>query len=141
MRVLLLLLLTSLGLVAPSVADEKDAETCVRTKIWDGYADGWAVRSATKAQLRRGEYRVYVLTLYAGTEYKFQACGDKMVTNVDLILYDNAGKPLVKDNAVSPEPEMSFKPSRTDAYYIALYAAELTDPYKRVGVALATTYR
>ena len=73
MRALLILAGLTLGLLAPgAMADDKDAETCIRTKIWDGYADRWAVRSATKALLRTGEYRVYVLTMYKGTEYRFQ---------------------------------------------------------------------
>ena len=92
MRALLILAGLTLGLLAPgAMADDKDAETCIRTKIWDGYADRWAVRSATKALLRTGEYRVYVLTMYKGTEYRFQACGDKSAGNVCLLRLDQPG--------------------------------------------------
>ena len=46
------LLLAGLLLWAlPSLANEKEAETCIRTRIWDGYAEGWAVRTATRATL------------------------------------------------------------------------------------------
>lgn len=137
---ILLLWATLLG-VPVSFADEKDAETCIRTKIWDGYADKWAVRSATKALLKQGEYRVYVLTMYAGTEYRFQACSDKVCKNVGLILYDAAGNEVQRTSGEGREPEIRFKPAKTDAYYVAMYASQNTDPTKRAGVALATTYR
>ena len=32
-------------------ADEEMAETCLRTKIWDGYTSGWQVRSQTNTSL------------------------------------------------------------------------------------------
>ena len=72
-------------------ADEAAAETCLRTKIWDGYNSGWAVRTATKTSLGQGEHRVYLVTLYAGNEYKVMACGDSNVANVDVVLYDAKG--------------------------------------------------
>lgn len=142
MRGLLLLLSLAFFALAPrAVADEKDAETCVRTKIWDGYADRWAVRSATKALLRSGEYRVYMLTLYAGTEYRFQACGDKSARDVDLVLYDASGKELGRDTSDNREPELVWKPKTTNTFYVAVFLSAQADASKRSGVALATTYR
>lgn len=142
MRALILALLALLTLAAPrALADEKDAETCIRTKIWDGYADRWAVRSATKALLKWKEYRVYMLTLYSGTEYRFQACGDKTANNVDLVLYDAAGKEIARDKTTNREPELVFEPTGTNTYYIAVFMSSQTDLTKRSGVALATTYR
>lgn len=129
------------GGMPAALADEKDAETCIRTKIWDGYADRWAVRSATKALLKWKEYRVYMLTLYAGTEYRFQACGDKTANNVDLVLYDAAGKEIGRDATTNREPELLYKPSATNTYYIAVFMSSQTDLTKRSGVAVATTYR
>lgn len=142
MRALLMLLGLTLGLVAPgALADDKDAETCIRTKIWDGYADGWAVRSATKALLRTGEYRVYVLTMYKGTEYRFQACGDKATGNVDLMLHNAKGEEIRRDKGDGREPELSFRPAATDTYYIVVFLSSQSDTSQRAGVALATTYR
>ena len=142
MRALLILAGLTLGLLAPgAMADDKDAETCIRTKIWDGYADRWAVRSATKALLRTGEYRVYVLTMYKGTEYRFQACGDKAAGNVDLVLHNSKGVEIKRDDSDGREPELSFRPAATDTYYIAVFLASQADPTQRSGVALATTYR
>lgn len=142
MRALLLGLGMTLGLFTPSaMADDKDAETCIRTKIWDGYADRWAVRSATKALLRTGEYRVYVLTMYKGTEYRFQACGDKAAGDVDLVLHNSAGEEIRRDSDDGREPELSFRPAKTDTYYIAVFLASQAESTQRAGVALATTYR
>ena len=141
MRALLLLMLALFGLTPVAQADEKDAETCIRTKIWDGYADRWAVRSATKSLLRWKEYRVYMLTLYQGTEYRFQGCGDKTANNVDIVLYDAAGKEIARDSNVGREPELIYKPTSTNTYYVAIFLSSQTDVTKRSGVALATTYR
>lgn len=134
-------LLGLLFLALPSLANEKEAETCIRTRIWDGYAEGWAVRTATRASLSEGEYRVYVLTLFAGTEYRFQACGDKSTVDLDIVLHDSTGGEVARDRGDSGEPEISFKPPRTDTYYIAVFNAKVGKPGARSGVAMAATYR
>ncbi|MFT5679670.1 MAG: hypothetical protein ACI8RZ_000574, partial [Myxococcota bacterium] len=64
--------LTLLAGISTAEADEKQADSCLRTKIWDGYSEGWAVRTATTASLGQGDHRVYLVTLYAGNEYKLQ---------------------------------------------------------------------
>lgn len=128
-------------LAVPSLANEREAETCIRTRIWDGYAQGWAVRTATRATLGEGEYRVYVLNLFAGTEYRFQACGDKSAADLDLVLHDSTGAEVARDRDDGREPELSYKPTKTDAYYVAVYAAKVDKPGARAGVAMAATYR
>ena len=40
-------LLAGLGLLSIAHADEAEADSCLRTKIWDGYNDGWSVRTAS----------------------------------------------------------------------------------------------
>ena len=53
-RVATLLGLTALLAASPvALADEAEAESCLRTKIWDGYNEGWAVRTATSATLAK----------------------------------------------------------------------------------------
>ena len=48
----LLALLSTAGLgTGVALADEEEADTCLRTKIWSGYNEGWAVRTATSASL------------------------------------------------------------------------------------------
>ena len=127
----------------PSSADagEKEAKTCLDTKIWSGYNDGWAVRTAVDATLEKAEHRVYLVTLYAGNEYNIQACGDADAGNLDLVLHDKDGKEVARDKSEDREPKITFKPTRTATYYVALYAASLSGSASKAGVAMAVTYR
>ena len=124
-----------------AIAGEKEAKTCLDTKIWNGYNDGWAVRTAVDATLEKGEHRVYLVTLYAGNEYNIQACGDADAGNIDLVLHDKDGKEVARDQSEDREPKLTFKPTRTATYYVALYAASLSGSASKAGVAMAVTYR
>ena len=126
---------------ATAYATEEAAESCLTDKIWAGYSDGWAVRTATTTTLKQDEHRVYLLTLYAGNEYKLQVCADKGAKNVDLILHDLDGKELLRDEESSREPIVLYKPEETQTYYVAVQAAELDSNAENAGVALAVTYR
>jgi hypothetical protein len=126
---------------ATAYATEEAAESCLTDKIWAGYSDGWAVRTATTTTLKQDEHRVYLLTLYAGNEYKLQVCADKGAKNVDLILHDLDGKELLRDEGASREPTVLYKPEETQTYYVAVQAAELDSNAENAGVALAVTYR
>lgn len=59
-------------LAAAAFADEKDAESCLRTKVWDGYAQGWGVRTMTSTAIPDGRTRNYLVTLYEGNEYRIR---------------------------------------------------------------------
>jgi len=122
-----------------AIADEKEADSCLRDKIWSGYSEGWAVRTATTTTLAQDEHRVYLLTLYAGNEYKVQVCADKSSKNIDLVLHDVEGNEILRDEDNSREPILVYKPAETQTFYVAVYAAELKDA--KSGVALAVTYR
>lgn len=130
-----------IGFAGTAMADEKDAETCLKDKIWSGYSDGWAVRTATTTTLKQDEHRVYLLTLYAGNEYNIRICADKGSKNVDLILHDLDGKELLRDTDESREPTLLYKPAETQTFYVAVYATELSQDSAETGVALAVTYR
>ena len=131
----------SAALALPAEAGEKEAKTCLDTKIWSGYNDGWAVRTAVDATLEKGEHRVYLVTLYAGNEYNIEACGDANAGNIDLVLHDKDGKEVARDQSEDREPKITFKPTRTATYYVALYAASLSGGAANSGVAMAVTYR
>ncbi|MEL6348134.1 MAG: hypothetical protein AAFV53_33810 [Myxococcota bacterium] len=136
-------LLLTVGLLSTAdvaQADEKEADTCLRTKIWDGYSDGWAVRTATSATLAEGEHRVYLVTLYAGNEYKLQVCGDKASADVDLVLHNADGKELGRDSSSDREPVLMYKPESTETFYVVLYAADVEEGQSS-GIAMAVTYR
>jgi type 1 fimbria pilin len=130
-----------LAALSPAMADEAAAESCLKTKIWEGYNSGWAVRTATNATLGQGEHRVYLVTLYAGTEYKIMVCGDNVLTNADIVLYDSLGNELMKDTQDDREPVLTYKASATDTFYIAVHATRTADPAAKAGVATAVTYK
>lgn len=136
------LLFAALGLVGLAWAgDELAAETCLRTKVWDGYADGWGVRTMTSTSLANGATRNYLVTLYKGNEYQIRTCGDDLVKNLDVYLYDLNGNVVKQDSTKDREPMIDFKPENTGTYYIVVHARELTDASKEAGVAMAVTYR
>ena len=125
----------------PAYADEAAAEACLKTKIWEGYNTGWAVRTATNATLGQGEHRIYLVTLYAGTEYKIMVCGDDLLQNADIVLYDSLGNELMKDTQDNREPTISYKASATDTFYIAVHATRTVDAGAKAGIATAVTYK
>ena len=120
-------------------ADEKEANSCLQSKIWSGYSEGWAVRTATTTTLKEAEHRVYLVTLYAGNEYKFQVCADDSAENMDIILHDVDGNEVLRDETSDREPVLSYKPAETQTYYVAVFASNLKEA--EAGIALAVTYR
>ena len=139
MRFLALIGLLTAGGIA--VADEEEADTCLRTKIWEGYNEGWAVRTATSATLGEGDHRIYIVTMYAGNEYRLQVCGDANAKDIDIVMHDANGTELIRDESDDREPIVNFKPSSTDTYYIAVYAGSLAKGQDKAGVAMAVTYK
>ena len=122
-------------------ADEKEADACLRTKVWDGYKDGWAIRTMTSTTLTAGATRNYLVTFYKGNEYQIQACGDSASGNLDLVLYDLNGQVLQKDDTKNRQPVMLIKPDKTETYYIVVHARALTEGQKDTGISVAVTYR
>lgn len=127
--------------VPTALADEAEAETCLKSKIWDGYSDGWAVRTATSATLDQGAYRIYLVTLYAGNEYKILACADGKAKNVDLVLHDADGNVVVQDDTSDRQPVLTYKPTTTDTFFVAVHATELESEDAKSGIGMAVTYR
>ncbi len=121
--------------------DELEAETCLRTKVWDGYAEGWGIRTMTTTSLDSGATRNYLVTLYKGNDYFIRSCADKNAKNVDLYLYDLNGKVVKQDSTVDREPGLQFTPTETGSYYVVVHARELADGQKNAGVAMAVTYK
>lgn len=137
-----MLALSALFLLAtPASADEKDAESCLRTKVWDGYAEGWGVRTMTSTSIADGRTRNYLVTLYEGNEYRIQTCADEEISNLDLLLYDTRGNVIARDTTDDRQPEVSFKPTATGTYYIVLYNRLAADQGATGGAAMAVVYR
>jgi hypothetical protein len=127
-----------------ALADKGPADNCVRSKVWEAYPQGWAVRTITHASLEEGEHRIYMLTLYAGNEYRVMACGDNTMENLDLVIYDADGKLVTQDATTDRQPVLEYKPTATDTFYVAIHAVTRSDKTKGQGkgeIALAVTYR
>jgi hypothetical protein len=128
-------------LLGSAFADEKDAESCLRTKVWDGYAEGWGVRTMTSTSIPDGRTRNYLVTLYEGNEYRIQTCADEEIKNLDLLLYDTRGNVIARDTTDDRQPEVAFKPTATGTYYIVLYNRQAAKPGETGGAAMAVVYR
>ena len=128
-------------LCTDAMADEAGAEACVRQKVWDGYGDGWAVRTLTATTLGLGATQNYLVTLYKGNEYQIQSCSDDGTKNIDLLLYDMQGNIVVRDDTESGDPKITFKPEQTATFYVVAYARELAPGTDKAAVAVAVTYR
>lgn len=129
------------ALAVPAFAGESEAESCLRIKIWDGYGDGWGVRTMTSASIADGKTRNYLVTLYAGSEYRIQGCADEGVRNLDLLLYDAKGDVLARDATDGREPELRFRPQSTGTFYVVLYNREAATPGGTGSAAMAVAYR
>jgi len=126
---------------SPAFADEAEAEACVRQKVWDGYSEGWSIRTLTSSTLATGSTQNYLVTLYKGNEYQVQTCSGAGAKNIDILLYDLNGQIKARDDAEGPDPVLTYKPDATATYYIVAYARELNAGTDKVPVAVALTYR
>ena len=132
--------LTAILLASTAIADSKtNADACLREKIWAGYADNWAVRTATNTTLAAGEHKIYLVTLYAGNEYKFLVCSDSADEDIDLALHDASGAVMKHDNQDSNDPAVEYTPDKTDTFYVAVYAQTISGDNS--DVSMAVTYR
>ncbi|MCA9569795.1 MAG: hypothetical protein KC656_18250 [Myxococcales bacterium] len=136
-----MLTLTTALLTGTALATEKAAEECVQTKVWDAYADGWGVRTLTSTTLQPGKTRNYLVTLYAGNEYRIETCGDEAVTNLDVLLYDTEGNVLVRDQTDDRQPSFTYKPESTSTFYVVVYLRGVKEKSTDAGVGMAVVYK
>jgi len=125
----------------PAHADEDEAESCLRTKVWDGYADGWGIRTMTTTSLEFGATRNYLVTFYPNKEYQIQTCGDDAVKDLDVVIYDLEGKVQKRDETSDNMPVVQFKTDKIATYYVVVHAKDLAAADAKAGVAVAVTYR
>jgi hypothetical protein len=121
--------------------DSAFSESCIRTKVWDGYAEGWGTRKTIVTDLDLGETRNYMVTLYKGNEYQFKTCADEGMVNLDIHLYDLDGNEVLRDSTQDRQPMLSFKPDKTATYYVILHATELISPETNSSVGLGIIFR
>jgi hypothetical protein len=124
------------------MAQESYAENLLREKIWEGYSEGFAVRTATTAELSQGEYRIYLVTLYAGNTYRIAGVGDENVSNVDLVLHDSDGNTVEYDKVEGTEPKLEdFTPTDTATYFVVVHLRSVKDASAKGAVGMAVTYK
>lgn len=121
-------LVSFLILALCSTAYANDTEDCIRTKIWDTYGEGWAVRTSTTADIEYGKTRFYRSTLLEGRSYRILSCAADGVKNLDVLLYDKDGQVLTRDDSQGRDPVLSFTPERTGVYYVVLYLRDGKGP-------------
>ncbi|MCB9746073.1 MAG: PPC domain-containing protein [Alphaproteobacteria bacterium] len=136
-----LMLIALIALASVASADRSEAEECLRNRIWEGYEQGWAVRTATSTKLGVGEYRVYSVTLQAGAAYRLLACADAGATDVDIVLHDVDGNVLAQDDSTDRQPTVDYTPRSTGTYYVAVHAAAVAQEGAKAGVGMAVTYK
>jgi len=122
-------------------ASESKAESCLRTKVWEGYSDGWAIRTMTSSTLDAGATRNYLVTFYPGKEYQIQTCGSDEIQDLDVLIYDLNGKIVKRDETTGREPMLTFSTDKIATYYVVVHARQLAAGKTSAGVAVAVTYR
>lgn len=121
------LVFATLLLATPAHA-KKGTDDCLRTKIWDTYGDGWAVRTSTDADLGFGKTQFYKVSLLKGRAYRVLTCAEEAVKNLDILLYDKDGQVLARDETMDRDPTLAYTPQKTGIYYIVLYMRDAKDP-------------
>ncbi len=122
-----------------ALGNTADAETCLRAKVWESYADGWGVRTLVSSDIESGKNRSYVVNLFKGNQYRIATCGDRHTLNLDVMLYDAAGQVIARDTTTDREPVIEFTPPATGSYYVVLYAKHLDQP--SASAAMAVIYK
>ncbi len=140
-KMLSMALIGALFASVPAFGGEAEAETCLRTKVWEGYNDGWGIRTMTSSEIAVGKTRNYLVTLYKGNDYQIATCGDSTVTKLDVLLYDTDGKVVTRAAETNREPKIEFTPDETGTYYIVLYLREVEGKKKEAGAAMAVVYK
>ena len=69
-----------------------EAESCLRTKVWELNRDGWSIRNSGTVRLAGGTHKSYAVNLYTSREYYLLACGAGSASALTLQLYNDKGE-------------------------------------------------
>lgn len=107
---------------APNASDATDgeAETCLRTKIWEANREGWSVRNSGTAQLTGHAHKAYAVNLYTSREYQFLACGAGWASEVELQLYTKEGARVQSVNDQGRQPTFEYSPSAAGQFFVVI---------------------
>lgn len=120
-------------------ADEAEALGCVKTKVWEGYAEGWSVRTVHAVELALDAHRASMVALYAGRSYRFLACGTEEAGDLDIVLYDVDGNVVARDATADRQPSLEVT-DLSGTYYLVVHLRSVEKPGP-ASVAVAVTHR
>jgi hypothetical protein len=123
------------------IGDIAEAEDCIRTRTRSFYEDGWALRGTHSARLGSGHEEAISLTLVAGLEYRFEACGDSQAGPLDLVIFDSDGRDIDGNAGEKGSVGLVFRPDHTGEYFLSIANRSLPAGTLRAGVALSLSYR
>ena len=90
-----------------------EAESCMQAKTWENYETGSSLRTISLGELQSGERLTLKSTLYQGREYLIEACGSSGVQEIDLILFDLAGKEVGRSTGGGKEAKIHHSSNGT----------------------------
>jgi len=107
---------------APPASDATDAEaeSCLRTKIWEANRDGWSVRNSGTVRLAGQDFKSFAVNLYTSREYQLIACGAGWAKSVGLQLYDAKGERIQTADNKGRQPEFSLSPPEAGQYFVVV---------------------
>ena len=90
-------------------------------------ADGFALDAETpRGALKSEASESFTLTLESGLEYLLVGACDLDCTDIDLIIFDEAGNDVDSDYEEDDAPVLTVTPSRTQSYRVHVYMASCT---------------
>ena len=107
---------------APPASDATDAEaeSCLKTKIWEANREGWSVRNSGTVRLGGDAYKSFAVNLYTSREYQMMACGAGWAQEVGLQLYDDQGKRVHSATDAGRQPIFTLKPPAAGQYFVVV---------------------
>lgn len=135
-----LALLFSGALVAALAADS-EAESCLKTKVWEAYSDGWSMRSLAPTDIAPGSMKVWKVTALASRTYRVLGCADARVKNLDLVVYNDKGVVVSRDSSIDRQPVVDLVPPKSGTYYVVAQARTVDGGDAPVDVAVAVIWK
>lgn len=120
-RTLALVLVTSFLLTVvvsppPAGAQPAASEACAAALTVAGAFADYRLRDSDTNTLPQGYHRDYSLTFARGNHYVLLACGDGRVHDLDIVLYDENGNEIDRDELRDAQPVVEVSPRWTGPF-------------------------
>ncbi|MCP4298553.1 MAG: hypothetical protein GY786_23445 [Proteobacteria bacterium] len=120
----LLILLPSINVIAAENPLDFATEICADYLIKSLQSGHTLSHSEPYIPIMIEESENRIKTLYKDLEYKFVACGDEGIRDLNITLYDIQGIPLQTSTRLNSLPILYFTPSNTGPYLIKIESTE-----------------